>query len=182
MVRVIRYMITAMSRELLILRHAKSAWDTDAASDFERPLAKRGRRDAPRVGHFLLEQGLVPDYVVSSPAERARQTVIGVCGEMGIGPEQINWDPRIYHGYAGSLLSVLNDCPAHAKRVLIAGHNPGLEILLQNLCNHEIPMPDDYKLMPTAAVAHLEILSEWKNLEGGLARLLRLTRSRSLID
>jgi phosphohistidine phosphatase len=171
-----------MSRELLILRHAKSAWDTGAASDFDRPLAKRGRRDAPRVGRFLLEQGLVPDYVVSSPAERARQTVIAVCGPLGIDPEQINWDSRIYHGYAGSLLNVLTDCPNDSKRVLIAGHNPGLEILLQNLCNHEVAMPDDYKLMPTAAVAHLEILSEWKDLEGGQARLLNLTRSRSLAD
>jgi len=175
-------MIVAMSRELLILRHAKSSWDSGAASDFDRPLAKRGRRDAPRVGRFLLKEGLVPDYAVSSPAERARQTVIGVCAELGIGPEQINWDSRIYHGYAGSLLSVLNDTPQNAQRVLIAGHNPGLEILLQNLCNHDVPMPDDYKLMPTAAVAHLEILSEWRGLEGGLARLISLTRSRSLTD
>ena len=169
-----------MSRELLILRHAKSAWNTNASSDFERPLAKRGRRDAPRVGRFLLDQGLVPDFVVSSPAERAKQTVIGVCEQLGFEPQQINWDSRIYHGYAGSLLNVLNDCPADSKRVLIAGHNPGLEILLQNLCNHEIPMPDDYKLMPTAAVAHLEILSEWDKLEGGRARLLSLTRARTL--
>ena len=169
-----------MSRELLILRHAKSSWNSDAATDFDRPLSKRGRRDAPKVGRFLLAQDLVPDFVVSSPAERARQTVIGVCAEMGIGPEQVNWDSRIYHGYAGSLLSVLNDSPDEAKRVLIAGHNPGLEILLQNLCNHKVPMPDDYKLMPTAAVAHLEILSEWKDLEGGLARLVSLTRARSL--
>lgn len=171
-----------MSRELLILRHAKSSWDSDAASDFDRPLAKRGRRDAPKVGRFLLAQGLVPDFIVSSPAERAKQTVIGVCAELGIAPDEINWDSRIYHGYAGSLLSVLNECPGDAERALIAGHNPGLEILLQNLCNHKVPMPDDYKLMPTAAVAHLEILSEWKDLEGGLARLLSLTRSRSLED
>jgi phosphohistidine phosphatase len=171
-----------MSRELLILRHAKSAWDTAAATDFDRPLAKRGRKDAPRVGRFLLEQGLVPDYVVSSPAERAKQTVIAVCGQMDVGPEQVNFDSRIYHGFAGSLLSVLNDCPAQSERVLIAGHNPGLETLLQNLCNHEIPMPDDYKLMPTAAVAHLEILSDWRSLEGGLARLVSLTRARSLRD
>jgi phosphohistidine phosphatase len=171
-----------MSRELLILRHAKSAWDTNASTDFERPLAKRGRRDAPRVGRFLLDQGLIPDYVVSSPAERAKQTVIGVCEQLGIGQQQINWDSRIYHGYAGSLLTVLNDSPGDSKRILIAGHNPGLENLLQNLCNHDIPMPDDYKLMPTAAVAHLEILSEWKHLEGGRARLLSLTRARSLRD
>ena len=67
-----------MPRELLILRHAKSAWDTNAPSDFERPLAKRGRRAAPRVGRWLEEQGLIPDHVVSSPAERAKQTVIAV--------------------------------------------------------------------------------------------------------
>jgi phosphohistidine phosphatase len=171
-----------MKRELLILRHAKSDWDTHAANDFERPLSKRGRQDAPRVGRFLLSQGLLPDYIVSSPAKRARQTVIAVCRQMGIGQEQINWDSRIYHATAGTLLNVLNDCPDHAQRVLIAGHNPGLEILLQNLCNHDIPPPDDYKLMPTGAVAQLEILSDWKNLEGGLARLVSLTRSRSLVD
>ena len=64
-----------MSRELLILRHAKSSWDSDARTDFERPLAPRGLLDAPRVGAFLARQGLKPDFVVSSPAERARETV-----------------------------------------------------------------------------------------------------------
>ena len=171
-----------MKRELLILRHAKSSWNSDAATDFDRPLSKRGKRDAPRVGRFLRDQGLAPDYVVSSPAERAKQTVIAVCAEMGIGPERIHWDARIYHAGAGALLNVLNDCPDDARRVLIAGHNPGLEILLQNLCDQGIPMPDDYKLMPTAAVAHLEILAEWSSLEGRLARLVSLTRARSLAD
>lgn len=171
-----------MKRELLILRHAKSDWDSGAASDFDRPLSRRGRDDAPRVGQFLYRQGLIPDFVVSSPARRAKQTVIAVCGEMGIRQDEIHWDSRIYHAGAGALLDVLNDCPGNAQRVLIAGHNPGLELLLQNLCDQEIPMPDDYKLMPTAAVAHLEILSEWKSLEGGLARLVGLTRARSLED
>lgn len=169
-----------MPRELLILRHAKSDWESGAASDFDRPLSKRGRKDAPRVGKWLAQQGLVPDYVVSSPAKRAQQTAIAVCAEMDIGPDAINWDSRIYHAGSGSLLNVLNESPAGAERVMIAGHNPGLEILLQNLCNHDIPMPPDYKLMPTAAVAQLEILSEWSELEGRLARLISLTRARSL--
>ena len=175
-------MISGMTRELLILRHAKSAWNTNAPTDFERPLSRRGRRAAPLVGRFLRDQGLIPDYVVSSPAERAKQTVIAVCGEMGIGPERIHWEPRIYHGYTGTLISVLNETPANAKRVLIAGHNPGLEILVRNLCNHEVPMPDDYKLMPTAAVARLEIPPEWRDLDDGTARLLSLTRARSLSE
>lgn len=171
-----------MKRELIILRHAKSDWETGAPSDFDRPLAKRGRRDAPKVGRFLKQQGLVPDYVVSSPAKRAAQTVIAACEEMGVDAKSIHWDPRIYHAGAGTLLDVLNECPENTQRVLIAGHNPGLEILLQNLCNHMIPEQEDYKLLPTAAVAHLEILSTWKALEGRLARLVSLTRSRSLPD
>ena len=171
-----------MSRELLILRHAKSDWDSSARTDFDRPLAKRGRKDAPRVGRWLKAQGLVPDYVVSSPAERAKQTVIGVCEQMDIDPADITLDSRIYHASSGALLDVLNESPPDAQRVLIAGHNPGMETLLQNLCAKEVDMPPDYKLMPTAAVAHLEILSSWHELEGGLARLLSLTRSRSLID
>jgi phosphohistidine phosphatase len=171
-----------MTRELLILRHAKSDWDSSARTDFDRPLAKRGRKDAPRVGRWLKEQGLVPDYVISSPAERAKQTVIGVCEQMEIGPGAINWDDRIYHASSGALLNVLNECPPEAQRVMIAGHNPGMEILLQNLCEEAVPMPPDYKLMPTGTVAHLEILSNWKDLEGHLARLVSLTRPRSLRD
>jgi len=87
-----------MSRELLILRHAKSAWDT------------------PRVGRFLFQQGLVPDFVVSSPAMRARQTVIAVCGQMDIGPDQIIWNDRIYGGWTASIVSVLMDCPNADRR------------------------------------------------------------------
>jgi phosphohistidine phosphatase len=78
------------------------------------------------------------------------------------------------------LLNVLNESPPEAQCVMIAGHNPGLEILLQNLVIDDIPPQPDYKLMPTAAVAHLEILSPWRDLEGGLARLVSLTRARSL--
>lgn len=171
-----------MTRELLILRHAKSDWDSSARTDFDRPLAKRGRKDLPRVGCWLKEQGLVPDYVVSSPAKRAEQTVIGVCAELDIPPEDIQWDDRIYHASSGALLNVLNESPPEARRVMIAGHNPGLEILLQNLCEHEIPMPPDYKLMPTGTVAHLKIPCKWQDLEGQLARLISLTRPRSLRD
>jgi phosphohistidine phosphatase len=171
-----------MIRELLVLRHAKSAWDTDAPTDFDRPLAKRGRKDAPRVGRFLLERGLRPDYVVSSPAERARQTVIAVCEPLGIDRSEINWDERIYHASSGTLIDVLNDCPDEARRVLIAGHNPGLETLVRSLCDHDVPTPHDYKLMPTAAVAHLETRTDWSQLEVGTARLLSLTRARSLRD
>jgi phosphohistidine phosphatase len=171
-----------MPRELLILRHAKSAWDTNAPSDFERPLAKRGRKDAPRVGRWLKEQGLRPDYVVSSPAERAKQTVISVCRALGIEADYIHWDRRIYGGWTGTLTEVLRDSPAQAQRVLIAGHNPGLENLLETLCDGQVPRPPDGKLMPTAAVARVRIDSPWSGLGPASGQLLSLTRARSLTD
>ena len=95
-----------MPRQLIIMRHAKSAWDTDAATDFERPLAKRGQRDAPRMGAWLQEQGIVPDFVVSSPAKRARQTVLKVCKPLGVKKKKIHWDARIYGAGAEELLEV----------------------------------------------------------------------------
>lgn len=169
-----------MTRELLILRHAKSAWDTDAETDFDRPLSKRGRKAAPKVGRFLAQQDLIPDFVVSSMAQRAKQTVISVCDQLGIDPAQISWDDRIYGAWTSGLVSVLMECPNDAQRVLIAGHNPGLETLLQHLCHHRVPTPDDGKLMPTAALAHLEITSDWDKLESGVASLISITRPRDL--
>lgn len=171
-----------MKRELLILRHAKSAWNTDAPTDFERPLAKRGRQAAPRVGRFLKSKGLVPDYVVSSPAERAKQTVMAVCAQMGIDSTGIHWDDRIYGGWTSVLMDVLRDTPPEAHRVMIAGHNPGLENLVAHLSDKKVPWPHDGKLMPTAAVAHLEIEPEWSRLGQGSGRLISITRSRSLDD
>ena len=171
-----------MSRELLVLRHSKSAWDTGAASDFDRPLSNRGWRDAPRVGRFLARKGLIPDYVVASPARRARQTVIAVCAELGIDENAIHWDERIYHAAIGTLMNVLAESPADARRVLIAGHNPGLELLVQTLSRDPVPMPDDWKLMPTGAVARLAIPTAWRDIDGGTAELLSLTRPRDIED
>lgn len=172
----------SMPLELLILRHAKSAWNTDAPSDFHRPLAERGRKAAPRVGRWLNEQALVPDHVVSSPAERARQTVLLLCRELGIGAGEIDWDERIYGGRGGTLIDVLRESPPEARRVLIAGHNPGLEELLQALCAADIPTPIDRKLLPTAAVARLAIGVTWAELQPACGQLISLTRARSLTD
>ena len=172
--------MTRMDRELLILRHAKSAWDTGAPSDFERPLAKRGEKAAPRVGRWLLEQGLIPDYVVSSPALRAKQTVMLVCRKLGVEAQRICWDERVYGGWTRDLIEVLRASPAEAQRVMIAGHNPGLEDLVETLSEGRVPRPADGKLMPTAAVARLRIGVPWAELGAGTGQLLSLTRARSL--
>lgn len=168
-----------MSRQLLILRHAKSTWDTQAATDFVRPLNKRGEKDAPRMGRWLRQQGLIPDYVVSSPAERARQTALKACKGLGIPADRLQWDLRIYDATPEQLLAVLADCPEIARTVLLVGHNPGLELLLRYLCR-SVPVPADGKLLPTATVAQLEMPADWQQPDPGAARLVSITRPASL--
>ncbi|NEX22992.1 histidine phosphatase family protein [Thiorhodococcus mannitoliphagus] len=169
-----------MPRELLLLRHAKSDWDSDAATDFERPLAKRGKSDAPKVGSWLYREGLVPDHVVSSPAERARQTATKVCKRLDFSKKDIVWDDAIYEASVAELLEVLGRCPEAAATVLLVGHNPGLENLLCHLVGEDIEIPRDGKLLPTATVARLEMPNDWKILAPGSAQLLSMTRPKSL--
>jgi phosphohistidine phosphatase len=167
-----------MPRELLILRHAKSDWNAGSPSDFERPLAKRGKKDAPRVGEWLYREGLVPDIVVSSPAERAKQTAIKVCKSMDFKKRKIVWDKKIYGGEVADLLGVLAGCPEKASVVLLVGHNPGLEDLLRYLAGDEVEIPNDGKLLPTATLARLEMPNDWTELEPGCAQLIGVCRPR----
>ena len=165
-----------MSRNLLILRHAKSAWDTDASTDFERPLAKRGEAEAPRVGRWLSDKALVPDFVVSSPAVRAKQTAVSVCKELGIKKKAIHWDERIYMGDTEALLKVLGDCPKKVRTVMIVGHNPGLEELLLYLVGSKVKIPKDGKLLTTAGTAHLKMPNNWNKLGSGSAKVVSVNR------
>lgn len=162
-----------MARQLFILRHAKSAWDTHAASDFERPLAKRGERDVPAMGAWMHEQGLVPDHVVSSPAERAKQTVVGICRALGIKKKKIHWDDRVYEADLEGLLSVLSDVPSEAKSVLLVGHNPGLEFLFSHLVG-------DSSSVKTATLVHLETKKDWDALQTKCATLIKIKYPREL--
>ena len=169
-----------MPRDLLILRHAKSDWGTSASSDFDRPLAKRGKKDAPRVGAWLYREGMVPDAVISSPAERARETTIKVCKSMDLKEKKVVWDDRIYAAGLSELLQVLTRCPADASTVMLVGHNPGLEDLLEFLAGDDLEVPLDGKLLPTAALARLEMPDDWSALRAGCAHLISINRPRNL--
>lgn len=169
-----------MPRELLLMRHAKSDWGVAGATDYERPLAKRGKKDAPRVGVWLYREGLVPDHLVSSPARRARDTTSKVAKAMEFPSREVVWDDRIYEADVPRLLEVLADCPDASRLALLVGHNPGLEDLLRYLIGDELEEPTDGKLLPTAAVARVEMPRDWQHLPPGCGQLLMITRPKWL--
>lgn len=169
-----------MPRQLLLLRHAKSDWKANVDSDYERPLSKRGIKDAPRMGRWLAQQALYPDLVVSSGATRARRTARAVCATLAIPKDKIRWDERIYEATTGTLLAVLADCPPAAGRVLLVGHNPGLEQLLIYLCGSGARVEPGAKLLPTTALAVIDTEREWSELNPDCGQLVQLVRVREL--
>jgi phosphohistidine phosphatase len=167
-------------RELLVLRHGKSSWDSDAATDFDRPLAKRGKRDAPRIGEWLLAEAFSPDLVISSPARRARQTARRATKALGLDPESIVYDERIYYGGMRDTLDILAECDRSFRRVLLAGHNPTLEALVSYLAGAGTSEFQAEKFFPTCALARLILPEDWVGLDAGSASLVNLIRPRTL--
>ncbi len=165
--------------ELSILRHAKSDWD-QSCSDFDRPLNGRGRRDAISIGQWLGTKQYHPDAIYSSPAQRAAETARAVCAGTGIGTDTIHWDEQLYLASLETLLQVIANIPATQRRVLLIGHNPGLEDLLQFLS----PDADQYvhrgKLLTTATFAQLSISGSWIQLKRHCAELEQFIRPRDL--
>jgi phosphohistidine phosphatase len=118
------------TRRLILLRHAKSDWPD--VPDRDRPLAKRGRRDAPRIGRWLREHGYQPDVVVVSDATRTRQTWDLVAAELG-GSPAVRFEPRAYAASALSLLYLVQELPDRYRTALLIAHNPGLSDLAASL-------------------------------------------------
>lgn len=136
-------------KKLLLLRHAKSSWDDAGLADFDRPLNGRGRKAAPVMGHFMRERQLRPDLIISSPAARARETLALVLEASGIKTE-LRYDERIYEATAGRLLEVINGVEDDKQEVMLVGHNPGFENLLERLTGESLRVP-------TAALARIAL-------------------------
>lgn len=153
-----------LQKELLLLRHGKSDWNTDR-SDFYRPLSKRGKQNAQQMGEWLLRQQLQPDLIISSPALRTLGSAEICCEALGIPIQSIQTDEIIYEASLSNLIQLLTSIPNEIQRLLLVGHNPGFEQLLSHFVP-DIPLPDDFKLMPTSALAYLQVDSQWSTLTG----------------
>lgn len=168
----------APGRRLVLLRHAKSAWPEVA--DHERPLAARGRRDAPAAGRWLGAAGYLPDAVLCSTALRARETwalagpaltAARPAGQPGAAPA-VRFEPRIYQATVLGLLMLVRELEPGWRTVLMVGHNPGFAELTIGLAG---PGPQSPGAFPTAFAAVLGLRGEWADVSPGEGRLLGFT-------
>ncbi len=144
-------------KTLLLLRHAKSSWKEAGASDHDRRLNERGKRDAPLVGEHLREAALVPDRIVSSTARRACKTaekVAAACGYEG----EIQLDASLYAAAPDDCRAILRRLPPHVERALLVGHNPCFEEFLAELTGLD-------EHLATATVARISLdVAAWEDL------------------
>lgn len=154
---------------LTVVRHAKSAWDDPALDDHDRPLADRGRQDAPLVAEHLAASLPAPELVRCSSAARAQETATLLRAWSGAAP--VTSEPAIYGASAGELRDLLRETREDHEHIALVGHNPGLAQLVVGLAASPDHAADRIGKLPTCAVATLEIDGPWPTLDWRGARL-----------
>jgi phosphohistidine phosphatase len=144
-------------KTLILMRHAKSSWKDHDLSDFERPLKKRGKKDAEMMAKLLVEKELLPQKLMSSSAKRARRTAeIIIEGCKGDFP--VEYLDQLYMAEVSVYFNLLNAIPDELERVMIVGHNPSIESLVQMLSSQ-------IESLPAGAVALVSLpIKSWKEL------------------
>jgi phosphohistidine phosphatase len=160
-------------KTLLLLRHAKSSWKEADVKDFDRPLNQRGLRAAPQLGKLIRKRKLEPDLVLSSPAERARQTITMVLEAARLDVE-LRYDERIYEASAARLFEIVSQIEDSAGVVMLVGHNPGFEELLEALTG-------EARRLQTAALACIELdVDKWSKVRAGLGTVKWVARPKEV--
>lgn len=125
-------------KRLLLVRHAKSDWENRDLKDLDRPLNKRGLKNAPEMAARLLKNNLIPEILVTSPALRALTTAEYFADTLGIERSAIIKESAIYEASSSTLLNVINDLDNKYGFAALFGHNPGLTSLALNLCSCDV--------------------------------------------
>ena len=153
-------------KTVFVIRHAKSSWEFPELTDSERPLNKRGRRDAPFMANMLSEQGVSVDKIVSSPALRALTTAIYFSKKFEIEKENILVNPEIYEAYTGTILRLFQEFDNDWDTVFIFGHNPAFTDVLNHFTESYIGN------LPTCGIGKIvSPVSDWKEFSPDTANL-----------
>ena len=157
-------------KRVILMRHAKSSWKDSNIPDHNRPLKKKGEKDVKGMAKMLKHKKHLPDLILCSSAERAKQTA-AIFKKASSYEGKIEYSDKLYMAEVPDLLTALNNAPKKAKCVMIIGHNPGLEALLQTLTGK-------VETLPTSSIAYIALpISEWSDVsnevEGKLKKLWR---------
>ena len=172
----------ATTRQLLLLRHAKSSWDDPDLTDFDRPLSGRGLKTAPLIGRELARRGWLPDMALVSPALRTRDTWRLVAAEFSA-KVPTEFFRALYDASAGDILNLVRQVDNSTAKLLVVGHNPGLEELARLLSGPGSKTSASRALaekFPTAALARFVINGDWATLAPGSAELSHCLRPKDL--
>ncbi|MDB5693289.1 MAG: histidine phosphatase family protein [Alphaproteobacteria bacterium] len=165
---------------LTLLRHAKSGWDDPVRRDFDRPLNPRGRRAARVVGREMRSLGLAFDEILASPARRVVETIEEVASAFG--PIAPDYDRRIYLASATALTELVRQTGDQVERLLLVGHNPGLEELALFLSGADGPLRSEVEVKyPTGTLAEIALpVAHWSEVAEGRGKIARFIRPRDL--
>lgn len=153
-------------KTLYLVRHAKSSWDNPTLDDFERPLNKRGERDAPRMAKRLKEKRVVLDLLLCSPAERTLSTARHFAKVLAVPDSLLTTDKKLYHASSETLLTIIRQLKNSANKVMVVGHNPGLTDFANSLLHeHIVNIPTSGMVACTIAV------QRWGEVEPGLGKM-----------
>ena len=164
-------------RQLALIRHAKSSWKDATLSDFDRPLNKRGMKNAPLMGKIIAKRGLAFDQIVASPALRAISTARLIAAELGMPEQGIEQREDLYGASVSGLLDCVHSLDNRYKHIALVAHNPGLT----DFCNHLTG--ESILNLPTAAVAVIEFdLDDWRAVYQDSGRLTLYEYPRKYTD
>lgn len=165
-------------KTLLVLRHAAAKADDSAPTDFARPLKRRGQQQALRIGAMVRANGLEFDAILASPAIRVVQTISGISEGAGRDLSPL-YDPRIYNASLEALVEIVREADDRFRRIMLVGHNPGLQMLLLHLATGDGDGFYDEVAsgFPTAALAELCLaVDRWRDVVAGIGRIVSLAR------
>ncbi len=146
-------------KQIILIRHAKSSWKDYTIDDFDRPLNKRGKRDAPFMAEKLRDRGLVIDLIISSPANRAITTAKTFAEILGYSADNIRQDKSIYEAATQTIISIINELEDEVNTVILFGHNPAFTYAANYLSGIRIDN------VPTCGIVCMESSAEnWKSV------------------
>ena len=162
------------TKQLILLRHAKSDWYSLAPRDIDRPLNARGRNNASRVGEWFQGSAYRPERILCSVAERTRETLDRVLSRAGWPDVEIDYRADLYLASATRIIDLLRDNMKVCDRIMVVGHNPGMDEVLLHFCP-DIEVED--KLMTTCAFAVIE----FENAQLAFPKLIEFHKPRELV-